>query len=292
MRRPTSRIAAYFVVLLATVTAGLAGTSSAQELDGPGHLRDRGPGIPTSMFGTYVQRGDLLIYPFFEFYLNDDMEYSPAEFGHGLDEDFRGKFRGYEGLIFLAYGVTDRLAIELEAAVIDATLETAASDPSGTPDRIEESGLGDVEGQVRWRWTEEREGRPEVFSYFEAVAPVQREKLLIGTPDWEFKLGTGLVRGFSWGTVTLRMAGEYSVEESKLELGEYAVEYLKRLTPAWRGYVGIEGSQDEIELITEVQWHITDFLFVKFNNAFGVTSKANDWAPEAGLMLRFPIQKR
>ena len=34
----------------------------------PVYLRDRGRNvIPTSMFGTYVKPGELLIYPFFEY---------------------------------------------------------------------------------------------------------------------------------------------------------------------------------------------------------------------------------
>jgi hypothetical protein len=144
-----------------------------------------------------------------------------------------------------------------------------------------------VEGQLRARWTRETERRPEVFSYFEVVAPLQKDKVLIGTRDWELKLATGLVKGFSWGTMTLRASLEYSREESKLELGEYAVEYLKRLSPRWRLYLGVEGVQDEVEMITEVQWHLTDSMFLKVNNAFGVTSKATDWAPEIGIVFAF-----
>jgi hypothetical protein len=87
----------------------------------------------------------------------------------------------------------------------------------------------------------------------------------------------------------VRAALEYSLEESKGELGEYAVEYLKRLSPAWRIYLGVEGSQDEVEMIPEAQWHVSDTLFIKFNSAFGLTSKATDWAPELGLMFHFPL---
>ena len=75
--------------------------------------------------------------------------------------------------------------------------------------------------------------------------------------------------------------------ESKLDIGEVAIEYLKRLSPHWRVYIGVEGTQDEIELITEFQWHISKKVFVKLNNAFGLTSKATDWAPEVGIMFRF-----
>lgn len=275
--------------LTAVAIIACASHASAQE-DLPRYLRDRGTGQPTSMFATYIRGGDLLIYPFFEYYLDDNAEYSPEELGYGLDEDFRGKYRASEGLIFLGYGFTDWLAIELEAAVIDASLETASEDPTATPDRIEESGTGDVEGQIRLRWARETESRPEIFSYFEAVTPQQKDKVLIGTPDWEFKLGTGVTKGFSWGTMAVRAAVEYDKFESKYEPGEYAIEYIKRFSPKWRGYLGIEGSEDEVELITEAQWHISRSVYAKLNNAFGVTSKAADWAPEVGVMFVIPTR--
>lgn len=283
------KITSFFLLAFCIETAALPKLACAQGDELPVYLRDRGAGLPTSMFGTYVRKGELLVYPFFEYYFDNDMEYKPAELGYGLHRDFQGKYRASEGLIFIGYGIFDWLAVELEAAVIKASLETLVDDPSGTPDKIEESGSGDVEGQLRLRWLRENESRPEVFSYFEAVSPQQRDKVLIGTPDWEFKFGMGLIRGFSRGTVTLRVTGEYSVEESKLDLGEYAVEYLKRLSPSWRMYLAVEGTQDEVGLITEAQWHITDSIFLKLNNGFGITSKATDWAPEIGCVFSFPF---
>ncbi len=256
----------------------------------PAWLQDRGVGTPTSMFGTYIETGELLFYPFFEYYLDNDMEYAPNEFGYELDEDYRGKYRASEGLVFLGYGITDNLAVEFEAAVIDASLETSPDDPTDIEHKIEESGLGDVQTQIDWRWLREAANRPEIFSYAEVVYPLSKGKDLIGTADWEIKTGTGLLRGFKWGTVTLRAALEYSREESKFELGEVALEYLKRLSSLWRLYVGIEGSQDEVELITEAQLHVGRRVFVKFNNAVGMTSKATDWAPEIGVMLSFPTR--
>jgi hypothetical protein len=253
----------------------------------PAHLKDRGPGMPTSMFGTYVVERQLLIYPFYEYYHDNDMEYKPSELGYGLDEDFLGKYRAHEFLVFLGYGVTDWLEAEFEATLhIDATLETAPDDPTGVPSKIEEQGTGDVEGQIRARLMRETESRPELFTYFEAVSPQQKDKVLIGTPDWEFALGLGLIRGFSWGTMTFRIAGEYSLEEEKADLGEYAVEYLNRLSPKWRLYLGVEGTQDELSIIPEAQWHIReDRIIVRFNSGFGITSKATDWAPEVGLVF-------
>ena len=258
--------------------------------DLPAYLKDRGTGIPTSMFGTYIHPGELLVYPFFEYYYDNNMEYEPAELGFSLKRDFRGPYRASEGLIFLGYGLTDRLAFELEAAVIKASLEKSSDDPSAMPAKLNESGLGDVQTQIDWRWLTETDTRPEVFSYAEVVYPHDKDKVLIGTSDWEIKVGTGLIRGFSWGTLTARAALEYAAADDKAELGEVAVEYLKRVSRSLRVYLGIEGTQDEVELIAEAQWHLNPFMFVKFNNAVGVTSKATDWAPEVGIMFSVPTR--
>jgi hypothetical protein len=228
-----------------------------------------------------------MIYPFFEYYRDDNHEYAPKDFGFTQDIDYRGEFKASEGILFLGYGISDRFALEMEAAVIEAELKKSPNDTSGVPAEIDESGIGDVEGQLRWRWNKETSSRPEFFSYFETVAPTQDEGSLIGTTDWEFKLGTGLIRGLSWGTLTARMAIEYVNSESKVELGEMAVEYLKRLSPKWRVFTGFEGTQDEVEFLTEAQWRLSRSTFIKLNNAFGVTSKATDWAPEVGILFSF-----
>jgi hypothetical protein len=245
--------------------------------------RDRGSGIPMSQFGTYARPGEIILYPFFEYYRDRNAEYKPQELGYGLDRDFRGKYRASEGLVYVGYGVSEKLAVEFEAAVISARLDKSPADPSSMPTRLEESGLGDVEGQLRWRWNRETEVRPEVFSYFEAVLPLQKSKRLIGTQDWELKLGSGIVRGLSWGTITLRAAAEY--DEGSIGPGEYAVEYLKRVSPALRLYTGVEGVEDEVEWIAEAQVFLRRNVILKLNNAIGLTSKATDWAPEVGIMF-------
>jgi hypothetical protein len=250
-------------------------------------LRDRGTGIPTSMFGTYVRPHELLVYPFFEYYRDADAEYSPDEFGYGLDQDYRGRYWASERLVFVSYGFTPRLAVELEAANITARQERAPDDPSPMPQTIRESGLGDVEGQARWRWNTESARRPEVFSFFETAFPLQRTRRLIGTRDWELKLGTGVARGFRWGTATVRAAIEYDGEDGSVALGEYALEYLKRISPRLRLVAAVEGDQDEVEQITEAQWFLAPNVYLKLNNSFGLTSKATDWAPEIGIMFSF-----
>jgi hypothetical protein len=153
--------------------------------------------------------------------------------------------------------------------------------------KLEESGLGNVESQLRWHWTEETTSHPEVFSYYETVFPLQKDKKLIGTQDWELKLGIGVMKGFRWGTMTLRLATEYDAAENKGELGEYALEYLKRVSKLFRLYVGVEGSQDEVEAITDLQFHISPDAFIRINSAFGVISKAKDYAPELGVLFHF-----
>ncbi|MGH9204666.1 MAG: hypothetical protein ACRD2A_25845, partial [Vicinamibacterales bacterium] len=254
----------------------------------PAYLRDRGTGVATSMFGTYVNKGELLFYPFFEWYYDHNFEYKPNEFGHVGDVDYRGRYTASEGLIFLAYGITQDLAIEVEAAVISAELRKSSKDPSAMPSVLKESGLGDVEGQIRWRFRRETERRAEMFTYFESVLPLQKNKSLIGTPAWEHKLGFGITRGRSNGTWSFRTGIEWDGEDQKFEVGEYAFEYLRRLSPTWRIFSMIEGNQiDEIELVNEVQWHFHPRAHLKLGTGLGLTPNATDIAPEVGIMFRF-----
>jgi hypothetical protein len=283
------RHAALIVLLSAAVTPAFAGQLGPDKTN-PVYLQDRGTGIPTSMFGTYIRKNELIVYPFFEYYRDSDFEYKPEELGAPGDVDYRGRYHASEGLFFVGYGVSENIAIEFEAAVISASFHKSPADTSALPSEIRESGLGDVEGQIRWRWRKETERRPELFSYAEFVLPHAKDKVLIGTPGVELKFGAGLTRGFGWGTLTARAAVEYSeASSSPWDLGEYAVEYLKRLSPRWRLYIGLEGEQDELSLITEVQWHILPHGFVRLNNGLGLTSKATDWTPELGVLFTLPL---
>ena len=254
----------------------------------PPYLRDRGDGVRTSLLGSYVRKGELLVYPFFEYYYDKDLEYKPIELGYGTSStDYRGKYRGSEGILFFGYGVTADVALEFEGAVISAEIETSAADTStGKPATVQESGLGDVEGQIRWRFQRETATRPELFTYFGTVFPLQKDKHLIGTQHWEHFFGLGLVRGFPWGTLTVRVAAEYSAQT--FDAGEYAFEWLRRFSPKWRVVAAIEGNQvDEISFITEAQWSPSRQVTFKFNNALGLTQNATDFAPEVGVMFSF-----
>jgi len=252
----------------------------------PPYLRDRGTGVRTSMLGTYVRDGELLIYPFFEWYADHNLEYKPSELGYGLNHDYRGRFRASEGILYFAYGLTPDLMVEFESAVITAELRKDRLDSATVPQRIRESGLGDVEGQVRWRVQRENEHRPEVFTFFETVLPLQRTRHIIGTQDWEFSAGFGLTRGFSWGTMTFRAGAEYT--DHVVDAGEYAIEYMRQVSQSWRIITAIEGSQvDEISLLTEVQWRFARNAIIKLNNGWGFTPNATDIAPEVGVMFNF-----
>jgi len=153
---------------------------------------------------------------------------------------------------------------------------------------VEEAGLGDVEAQLRWRFRHETAGGPEAFTYFETVFPLQKQRKMIGTSDWEWKLGVGVTKGLRSGTWTFRAATEYVREERKFEAGEYALEYLRQISPAWRAVAVIEGNQlDEVALITGLQWRIGPRAVIKANNGWGLTTNATDLAPEIGMMFSF-----
>ena len=269
--------------------AALGVTNVWGELAGPPpYLDDRGDGIPTSLFGTYVKDGEFLVYPFYEYTTNGDAEYKPSELGFTGETDFFGEQTEHEALIFLGYGISDRLAFEFEAALwASSELQTAPDDLSGVPDGIKESGLGDVESQLRWLWTRETATRPMLYSFWEVVFPLQKDNVLLGTQDWETALGFGVVRGYRWGTLNGRVSIKYDAEDGQVEPGEYAIEYLRRTSPRWRWVATLEGEDDEVSLIGEAQLTIAGHAVLKLNCGFGLTSKAPDFAPEVGVIFSF-----
>jgi hypothetical protein len=91
--------------------------------------------------------------------------------------------------------------------------------------------------------------------------------------------------------MTVRAAIELAAgSTSEFDIGEYAVEYFKRVSRKWRLYAAVEGTQDEVSLITEVQWHLSPNVVLKLNNGLGLTSKATDWEPEVGILFRLPTR--
>jgi len=261
----------------------------------PRFLNDRGTGIPTSLFGTFIKKGELLIHPFFEYTLDHNLEYQPAQYGLGVDKDFRAKFHRSNEQVYIGYGFTDWLALEFEMAYMDVHFEKSANDNSAVPARIDESGFGDFEGQLRMRWMKENDHRPEIFGFLDVTIPSHRNKLLISDSDWDFKPGIGVIRGFSWGTIIFRSDLEYNREASSPDIGETAIEYLRRLSPSGLAYLAIEGGEggapDEWLLVTGLHWRFTDFVSVKIDNPVGITSKATDWSPQIGFLLTFPVAR-
>src|SRR6185503_17491529 len=112
----------FVALLLASIPISRAAADDAP------YLRDRGPGIRTSMFGNYVRPRELLVYTFYEYYKDNNLQYSPDEYGSIGTQDFEGRYRANEGIIFLGYGVNDRIALEFEAAVISATFDKDPAD--------------------------------------------------------------------------------------------------------------------------------------------------------------------
>ena len=274
------------LALLASFQAARAEEPPRQDASPPAFLADRGPGIATSLFGTYVRKGEWLGYVFYEYTKNSDHEYSPEDIGLAGNQEFFGSLREHEHLVFLSYGLSERIALELEGSLATrATLERPPADTSGGPARLKESGLGDVEAQVRWRWLAETGRRPELFSFFEVGFPLQKDQVIIGIQDWEYALGLGIIKGRRWGTLTGRLSVLYDRAEGALESGEFAVEYLKRVSRVWRFVAALEGESDEVELILEAQARLNPHVLLKLNSGFGVTSKAADFAPEAGVLF-------
>jgi hypothetical protein len=277
--------------LAVAVSAGAAaGAEEAPTL--PTYLQDRGAGVALSMFGSYIRKGELVVYPYWEYYVDDDREYSPQEFNVAGTRDFRGKFRESEWLFFVAYGLTENLAFQTEIAWAKASLEKAPDDLSLLPPKYQASGLASFETQLRWRLRKENERRPELWSYLDVVYPTNEANPLIGTPGVEAELGFGITRGFGWGTLTLRASGAYEgASTTHFAVGEYGVEYLKRLSPRWRVFAGINGHETAFTFITEAQWHVHKNVFIRFNQEIGLTRDANDWEPQLGILFTLPTRR-
>ena len=287
--QPLASVQIAIAIAIAAAGASFGGARlRAAEPPLPFYLADRGEGLPTSLFGTYISRHEFIVYPFYEYTKTSAFEYKPSELGYAGDSDFLGITAEQEYLLYLGYGFTDRFAVELEMALFATTsFDKTADDPSNVPAQIDESGLGDVDMQLRWRWAAETEHRPEMYSFFEVTPPLQKNKILIGTQDWETSLGFGVVRGYRWGTITGRVAIAWDAADSKIDLGEYAVEYLKRVSPQWRFVATLEGETDAISLIGEAQWTFSRVAVLKLNCGFGLTQKAADIAPEVGVLFQF-----
>ncbi len=276
-----------YQLFTSTIFCFLVINSASQEIPDPDafdFFRDRGDGIQTSLFGTYIEKKDFIIYPFYEYYIEKDTEYNPGKLGYNLNQTQQGKFSAHEELVYLAYGINDWLMFEVEASIIQAKLEKSSTDLSIMPSSFKESGIENIEGQFRWRYNRESSRRPEVYSYFLTVIPTQGNNKIIGTEGYEFKLGTGLIKGFKFGTVSANISIQYNTQGSEYEFGGLTVDYLKRINKNFRVYVGLEGLPNATELITELQIFPAPWMFFRLNNAIGISPDATDIAPEVGVL--------
>lgn len=236
--------------LLAVSPRAFAGTKSIDE-----SAWKRTGGVPTSLPGVYVERNQILFHNAARYYQLKRFEYTPDEQGRAIDRDFFGRYSTWERLLYFGYGLTNGLAVEMEATVVsDAVLETSPQD-TGSRRRIRESGLGDMETRLNWQWLREEESRPGVFSYGEIGYPLQPGNRIIGSSEWEGKLGSGMMRSTRWGTVALRAAAKYESEEGAVEFGEVGLDYLKQVTPACRFLAGVERLPNEWEFVLVAQFH-------------------------------------
>ena len=272
--------------LLALLVAGVAAPARAQE---PAYLADRGDGIRTSLLATYIRPKEFVFYPFYEYTRKTNFEYKASDFGYVGGTDFDGgRKTEREFLVYFGYAFSDSLMIEFESALHNkAEFRKAANDTTGLPAQINESGLGDTEAQIRWRYAKETETRPDITFFFETVFPLQKNKKLIGTQDWDFVTGTVVSKGYSFGTLSLRASVAYDRADRQVRLGEYAIDYLKKLSPAWRVALTLEGVSTDLSVIGEVQYELSKNATLKLNSGFGITKKDRAFAPEIGVLFRF-----
>jgi hypothetical protein len=275
------RAIARCAVISATLTTPMSSQSA-----------DRGPGIRTSMVETYVAKHQFLVFPFVAHTRDRNFEYQPAQFGYGLEEDFRGRFWSTEAQLFVAYGVNDWLALELETSDTQAHFEKSPSDPSATPARINESGIADLSGQLHLRLARERAGRPEIVASVEVLPPSHGNRVLIGDAEWNVKGVVGASRSYRWGTLTFRSTIEYNRGDTHWDLGETSLEYLRQVSRVWRLFFAIEGGEggapDDWALVSAAGWRLGDQIYLKFANAIGLFSKSTDWEPQVGVMVAIP----
>jgi hypothetical protein len=257
----------------------------------PYYLKDRGTGVASSMFGTFIRNGDVIVYPYWEYYLDNNRGYNPAELGYMTEMDLEGRYRESEYLFFVAYGLTDFLAVQTELAAAKASLSKSSEDPSTMPASIEEWGLTSYETQLRFRWLRETERRPELWGYLDIVYPINRDAQIIGSDGWDIEWGTGLTKGFNWGTILIRASLIYESADNHFGLGEFGIEYLKRISRSWRLFGALQGAADELTLITEAQWHISERTFIRFNQEVGLTPASTDWEPQLGILFTIPTAR-
>lgn len=275
-------------LLAATLLCGpqLAGAQSAGQ---PDFLADRGDGIRTSLLATYIRPKEFVVYPFYEYTRTKNFEYKASDLGYVGEVDYLGKKVEHEYLLFLGYAFNDSWMLEFESALHSRVRFTKAPDDPVTavPSEIRESGLGDTEAQLRWRYAKETETRPEITFAFQTVFPLQKKKKLLGTQAWEFAAGVVLTKGYSFGTMSLRAQINHDRGDRETKFGEYAIDYLKKLSPQWTVALTLEGEESEVGIVGELQYNLSKDAMIKINSGFGLSKKDRAFAPEIGVLFRF-----
>jgi hypothetical protein len=278
-----------FGAALTLALALAAQPTSAQSARQPDFLADRGDAIRTSLLATYIKPREFIFYPFYEYTKTSNYEYKATDLGFVGDTDYQGKKTDQEYLIFLSYAWNDSWMFEFESALhAKVKFEKAANDPvAAVPRELRESGLGDTEMQVRWRYARETETRPEITFIAQTEFPLQKKKKLLGTQAWGFGVGGVLTKGYPWGTMSLRGQINHDREDKETRFGEYAIDYLKKLSPQWTVALTLEGEESELSIIGEAQYALSRNATLKLNLGQGLTKKDRQFAPEIGVLFRF-----
>ncbi len=286
MKRTTTIVRAF---LLATALGGALQPAAAQSASQPDFLADRGDAIRTSLLATYIKPREFIFYPFYEYTKTSNYEYKASDFGFVGDVDYLGKKVDQEYLVFLSYAWNDSWMFEFESALhASAKFTKADNDPvAAVPREIRESGLGDTEAQVRWRYARETATRPEITIMFQAEFPLQRKKKILGTQAWGFGTGVILTKGYPFGTFSLRGQINHDRGDRETKFGEYAIDYLKKLSPQWTIALTLEGEESELSVIGEAQYALSRNATLKLNLGQGLTKKDRQFAPEIGVLFRF-----
>lgn len=266
----------------------MTGSPQAQAQE-PAYLADRGDAIRTSLLATYIRPKEFIFYPFYEYTRKTNFEYKASDLGLVGNVDYLGKAVEHEYLLFLAYAFNDSLAFEFESALHGKIrLTKAANDPvAAVPNEFRESGLGDTEAQLRWRVIKETEVRPEITLAFQTVFPFQKKKKLLGTQAWQFAVGAVATKGYSFGTLTLRTQVNHDRSDRETNVGETAIEYLKKLSPAWTIALALEGDGSQVSVVGEAQYALGRNATLKLNLGQGLTKTDRAFAPEIGVLFRF-----
>lgn len=257
------------------------------------YLRDRGPGVPTTLTGIYLDQDEWLGAASYQHLENRGFQYSPEEFGFADANDYLGKYESSAGILFVGYGFSNSLGLGLKVTGGSIKLTKASDDLSAMPAEMKESGISAIAPELTWRFMTETAHRPELYAIVAVLIPQNRDTALIGTPDWFVLPGIGLNKGFSWATLSARMNFEYdAASESTIDFGTWSIEGQRRFSDAWWVSAGLEGQVgggsnfDEAWQTTFVQWYAGPHVAVRFGSRIGLTQMTEGWTGEIGLVVR------